>query len=127
MMRSTYQWSRWESNPQTITILSRWPLYRVCVLDLSSSQPAAGSRQQATSNEETTDWNLLPAARCLLPADWHGRDSNPHYPRFELGRSADWRTVPGELQISDCKLQIELKSAICNLKSAMDRSVPDGI
>ena len=32
--------------------------------------------------------------RFPLPREWHGWESNPHPPRFELGRSAGWRTVP---------------------------------
>ena len=28
------------------------------------------------------------------PTQWHEWESNPQSPRFELGRSAGWRTVP---------------------------------
>src|SRR4029079_18565148 len=35
---------------------------------------------------------LHPSAFILL--QWHRWESNPHTPRFELGRSACWRTVP---------------------------------
>jgi hypothetical protein len=67
---------------------SHFRVSQVPRVGIEPTLPARASALQA-------DWR--PTARpkaFLLSIQWHGRESNPHPPRFELGRSASWRTVP---------------------------------
>ena len=58
-----------------------------------------------------------PKAFPACSREWHEWESNPHPPRFELGRSAGWRTVP-------CLPIVNLKSSIINSQSPRWESNP---